>query len=682
MNSRMKGIALMLTLLAALPGVEAAAQWDKDVFSFRGRRALAEGKYATAIENFNILARLDTTDYWTFFFRGIAKYNLGDLRGAKNDFNTSVRLNPVFTNGYHYRAITLSRQGLYDKAFEDYEKAISLRPGEEGLYYSRGVTFFMSRQFDRAVEDFNRYIRKQPRDPSAYLNRGASLLFLCDTTAAVADYDKAIRLDRFDPEGYIRRGRLNASRGRYEDALKDMDQALKLDGENSFALFNRALMRYEVKDYIGAMDDLNGVLEQEPGNALTLYNRALIKAQVGDYEGALEDYDRVVAINPENVLVYFNRAAVFIETGRYQDALEDYDRAIALYPDFAKAYMNRSYVKNLLGRNKSSRDDYETARRKIREYKARNAGEGAGSFADTTKKYSGLIALDADFAKKDFNDEMLQYRDVDVKLRPLYKVSRTDGAGRTEALGRRYENPLLERFLATSGANLAITSEKAANQSGPTASQPDQAKASSSVQEAAPAGLPAAREEFLKALEAYDRKHYTAAMEQYTLAADAAPAKGVESLYKALYLMNRGALRAEMIDFIASIENSVQVLSMDENGQTRARVKDRVDKTYDYSEALADMKEAERIMPDMPYILFNLGNLYTLSASHIEAIDAYTRAIKAYPAMGDAYFNRALVQIYLKDKEKGCMDLSTAGELGVKEAYGIIKKYCEKALTE
>ena len=87
------------------------AQYDKDVFFSRGRHALSEGKYAKAIENFNVLAQLDTADYWNFFFRGIAKYNLGDLRGAKRDFDRSVRINPVFTNGYHYRGITESRFG-------------------------------------------------------------------------------------------------------------------------------------------------------------------------------------------------------------------------------------------------------------------------------------------------------------------------------------------------------------------------------------------------------------------------------------------------------------------------------------------------------------------------------------------------------------------------------------------
>ena len=116
------------------------AQYDKDVFMFRGRQALAEGRYSDAIGQFNILARLDTTDCWIYFYRGIAKYNLGDIRGAQTDFDSSVKINPVFTNGYHFRAITLSRSGKYDEALGDLDTAMKLRPGLVGLYYSRGVT--------------------------------------------------------------------------------------------------------------------------------------------------------------------------------------------------------------------------------------------------------------------------------------------------------------------------------------------------------------------------------------------------------------------------------------------------------------------------------------------------------------------------------------------------------------
>ena len=660
MQNGSKFIAGIVTsVLFFLCADQAQAQWDKDVFSWRGRRALQEGKYASAIENFNILASLDTTDYWTFFFRGIAKYNLGDLRGAQKDFNTSVRLNPVFTNGYHYRAITESRFGRYDEAFQDFERAIELRPGSEGLYYSRGVTYFLSQQFEKAVADFNRYIRKQPKDPSAYLNRGASYLFLGDTTLAFSDYNKAIRLDRFDADGYIRRGRLYAAQGKVVEGIADLDKAIEIDGENTFARFNRALMLYDSHRYNEAMDDLNSVLAKEPGNALTLYNRGLIKAQLGDYAGALDDLDRVVNINPENVLVYFNRASVFIEMGKYQDALDDYDKAIALYPDFAKAYMNRSYVKNLLGRQRSSRDDYNTAMRKIREYKQKNASE-AGSFADTTRKYNSLIALDADFAQKNFDDEVLQYRDVNVQLRPLYKFSLAEKAAENVALVKRYENRNVDRFIGTSQEPIEITNKPIA------------------TVKAAVVAVSDARDAFLAALHDCEGKQFNSALVHYDMAVQEADRSGDQQARRAFYYMNRGVLRAEMIEFIASIENNVQALSMDESGTTRARVKDRVNQNYDYSEALSDLKAAAALAPDVAYIMYDLANLYCLSSDHIAAIKSYTRAIELYPYFGDAYFNRALVQIYLKEKEKGCNDLSVAGQLGVKDAYAVIKKYCEK----
>ena len=81
-----------------------------------------------------------------------------------------------------------------------------------------------------------------------------------------------------------------------------------------------------------------------------------------------------------------------MEMGRWQDALADYNKAIELYPDFAKAYMNRAYVENMLGLKRASKADYETARKKIAEYRSKSA-EGEASFADTTRKYSSLLAL-------------------------------------------------------------------------------------------------------------------------------------------------------------------------------------------------------------------------------------------------------------------------------------------------
>lgn len=634
----------------------ARAQWDKDVLEFRGRLALQDGKYQSAIEQFNILAKLDTNSYWAYFYRGIAKFNLGDLRGAQSDFDHSIRINPIFTNGYHYRAITESRFGEYDLALDDLQRAIELRPGNTGLYFSRGVTYFLSQRFDLAIEDFDKYLRFEKDDPSAYLNRGASYLFLGDTLKALNDYNKAIKLDRFDPEGYIRRARLYAQGNNFELAIEDMNKAIDLDPDNTLAYFNRALMHFEKKNYALAMKDLDKVLEYEPGNALTLYNRSLIKMQLGDLEGALDDMDRVLNINPNNVLAYFNRAACLIELGRLKSALHDYDRAIELYPDFAKAYQNRSYVENLLGMKEQSKADYLTAQKKIQEY---NSSKESGSFADTTRKYNSLISLDAEFAKKDFDDELLQNRDINIKLKPLYRVTFAESRpSERQALKWDYENSAITALVEKSEVPVEIS------------------QANSTV---APAGslfgYSSQRADiyFLKGIKAVQEKQYNIALNEYNLAIEKA-----DDADKAFYLMNRAVLKAEMIDFIASIENSVQTLSMDDQGAAKTRVSDRIDRQYDYSEAIGDLLQADGIKGDIAYIHFNLGNLYTLNSQMVKALEYYDKAISEYPQMGNAYYNRALVLIFIKDREKGCIDLSRAGELGIKDAYRVINKYCKE----
>ena len=236
------------------------------------------------------------------------------------------------------------------------------------------------------------------------------------------------------------------------------------------------------------------------------------------------------------------------------------------------------------------------------------------------------------------------------------------------ALSQGYENPLIVRFELGMPVGVEVRGNNA---------NLDAEQLSEVEREAWKTVSPSSEEYFLRALYEYAGKQYNSALGYYGQAIDSKPDGKVEDLYKAFYHMNRGVLRAEMIEFIASIESNVQVLSMDDSGNTRARVKDQVVRRYDYSDALADMKDALEIVPDIPYLYFNLGNLYCLSSEHVNSIENYNKAIELYPYMGDAYFNRGLVLIYLKDKEKGCIDLSRAGELGVQDAYGVIKKYCE-----
>ena len=59
------------------------------------------------------------------------------------------------------------------------------------------------------------------------------------------------------------------------------------------------------------------------------------------------------------------------------------------------------------------------------------------------------------------------------------------------------------------------------------------------------------------------------------------------------------------------------------------------------------------------------------------AIEYYNLVIVADSEFKEAYYNRGLTYIYLKEKENGCMDMSKAGELGIESAYQVIARFCD-----
>ena len=57
-----------------------------------------------------------------------------------------------------------------------------------------------------------------------------------------------------------------------------------------------------------------------------------------------------------------------------------------------------------------------------------------------------------------------------------------------------------------------------------------------------------------------------------------------------------------------------------------------------------------------------------------EAIAGFTRVIEINDTFAEAYFNRGLLKLLADDSHSAIPDLSKAGELGIFQAYNIIKK--------
>lgn len=74
-------------------------------------------------------------------------------------------------------------------------------------------------------------------------------------------------------------------------------------------------------------------------------------------------------------------------------------------------------------------------------------------------------------------------------------------------------------------------------------------------------------------------------------------------------------------------------------------------------------------------MLYDRAAIYAAQKDYVHAIDDYTAAIRLNPNFAEAYYNRGLTRIFAGNTAEGLSDLSKAGELGLYDAYSIIKKY-------
>ena len=638
--------------VALLCGIKAHAQYNREYFFWMGRSSMMNNDYQEAIRTLNTLLRFDEDAFEGYFLRGIAKYNLDDLLGAEADFSA-----------YTYRAITRSRLGNYDDALRDFREAIELRPDLPSPYYSRGVTRLLNQQFKEAIEDFDKFIRQENKVADAFICRGLSYLHLKDTTRAYENFNTAIRTNRENPNGYNRRGGLYLQQERYKDAEADFNKAIACDSTYLLSYFNRALVYNATNRPMQALADFDKVIQLDSTNSLTYFNRAMLRTQIGDYNRALEDYDKVALYSPNNVLVYYNRAGVYAQLGEIEQAVADYTSAIKLYPDFANAYIYRGRLREYLNDPQGARADRAVAQKKIAEYRSRLSDSTYSIYADTTQRFDRLLSFDSKFAGGSF-DRITGHNGgrEEMRLLPLFKFTLMHADSvpavkpyhlqRVEDFRKRIDNDLLT--LSCRESNIPADSLVLLDKQ--------------YVQELN-ASNPSWTVLFERGVTQSLIKQYTNSVNTYSAAIELNPSNPF------LYL-NRSTTRAEMIDFISSIDNSYQRITIDSDPANRLNNNSK--RTYSYDEAVADLNKAVKLYPDFAYAYYNRANLLALSGSLPEAFEDYTKAIELNPAFAEAYYNRGIIQIFMKDTRKGCLDISKAGELGILEAYEVLKRYAQQ----
>lgn len=638
-------------------------------YIYVGRNEIARHNFTTAIGIFNTIIKVKPNHYEAYFYRGVAKFRLDDYRGALTDLNNSLELNAYNPEVFLYRGIVKDLLYDYYSALEDFNTGVELNPNHIYMYFNRGITRLKLKSYISAVKDFTSVIKLKPDFIAAYINRGIARDQLLERDAAVADFSTAIRLNPFSSEAYSRRGMVRALRKEYDLAIDDLNESIKLDPANSLSYYFRASVKYDMKDLDGTISDYDEVIRLDPENALTYYNRAIIKSQLGDYYSAIEDYDEVSKLNPNNVFVYYNRGLVKYETENYNEAIEDFSKAIEIYPDFAKSYMARGSAKRAIGDINGAIADNNTAINKVNIYKSQNGNKNQLSFADTTRNFKEIIALNSDFGKKmtgnKIIDGRIQDREVEIELEPCFRFT-TSTTDSMVMKNNSYIIPELEMLNKNLQNNLKLLL------SGNTVhfDTTDINRKIGILDSADISGTSPDIYHLFKSVISSKGKNYNTAIIESDKSIFYQPSY-------APYYFNRANIRLEMIEFIASIDNTSNYLSITGDNKEEKKPDDG-NEQFNYELVIADYEKCILLDPDFAFAYFNLANVKCLSRDFESAVEYYNYATDKMPDLAEAYFNRGLTLIYLNKKKEACIDLGKAGELGLYNAYSVIRKYCNE----
>jgi tetratricopeptide (TPR) repeat protein len=655
----------------------AAAQINTDRVLNIGRNALYFEDYVLSIQYFNQVVRAKPHLAEPYFYRAVAKYNLDDFKGAENDATLCLSRNQFLVHAYELRGAARQNMDDYAGAIEDYRKGLEFNPENRQLLFNKAIAQLQRKDYDDAEQDIDLLIKYHPNYVKAFLLRSSLHLEKKDTLAAMQDVELLMAKDKYFAPAYDQRAILHFYRGAYDDALADLNEAIRLEAKNPEYYIRRGLVRYYLNDLRGAMADYDVSVSMNDRNLVAHFNRGLLRAQVGDDNRAIEDFDAVLLHDPDNYQALYNRGLLREQTGDLRGALEDLDRVQAQYPDFAALYYARSEIKKRLRDFRGAEKDYRLAldlQQKDSNADSNNDGDRTREASDKTiEKFNRLVVYDkTEEEKARYANEIrgrVQDRQVNVNVQELFVITyyeKQDDVARAkyydkslEDLNRRWLFPL--KMIVTN-AEAPLTDEQAA-------AHFRSIDDFSSRIDRNPNDV---RAYFGRGMDFMVLQDLSSALDDYSKAIALDP-------NLSLGYFNRAIVRYKQLQ-ISDNAAGVSILPGNDADATSPNLDSRPappkdsKRMYEYELILRDYDRVIKLNPSFAFAYFNRGNLRAAQKDFTSAIADYTEAIRVEPELAEAYFNRGLIRLFRGDRVRGLADLSKAGELGIANAYGIIKR--------
>ena len=666
----MKKLIFILLFLFQIFSLKAQLNTDKLINV--GANALYFKDYVLAIQYFNQVIKAKPFLDRPYLYRAIAKINLEDYVGALTDLETVIEKNEFIPMAYYARGFVYNRLQKYELAEQDFTKALYLSPENTTYLIARLESFDYQKKYEEELRDLDFLIGKLGSAPELSLEKGRVLVLSGDTIGAFNTMDKLVQKDSTNADAWGGRALINIFLNKNDSALHDYNEAIKRNSNNPSHFINRGNLLYEKHNYLACLRDYDKAISLAPTNEQALFNRSLLRYEIGDYNNAITDLNKVIEINPQLYEAIYQRAIVNQQLGNFSKSIDDFTKIIERYPDFVPAYNARAFAYGVLGNRKASYNDTQKAI-KIEENHRKNKDKEKPQQPDIEAKiaqdkssvssWSKLFASSQSEAEDDsrYKNNILrgnvQNRNAEAEMQNDFVLSPYQKAEIVQET--KFFFPLLNEFNRRNQKDMSlkfVNDEVALTNAlinyhfkmiNDISAKIDKESKNPDLY-------------FLRGINNALVQDFNSAIEDFSTA--------ILNGADALAYFCRAAIRQKQL------EVSIAGLLAEQKNELQTAIVADKKFAYDYEMIFRDYNKAIELSPDFCFAWFNRANLLCSLKDYKSAISSFTNAIAINPDFAEAYFNRALTYIYIGETEKGIADLSKAGELGIYQAYNLLKK--------
>jgi tetratricopeptide (TPR) repeat protein len=326
----------------------------------RGQKALTEGRYSAAEQDFDQLLRMGMRSAETYANLGVVYMRTNRPDAAIRALDRAKKLAPTAPGIDLDLGLVYFKQHEFKKAAPHFKEVISADPGNTQARYLKGMSDFMTDDFAAAVDALAPIVDRERDDLEYLFMLGISYGMLKRTDDSRQVFEHLVEAGGDTPHLHLLLGKAYMALGQQEKAKSELERAIV--GEPlPYAHYYLGVLYKQLGNTDSAAAEFTKEIEVAPDNPWAYKDLSAIKLDQADLRGAMAILEKGIARNPDTPDLLAALGKAYLQVPNAERAIQDLRRAIALDSKNSSYHyqLGRAYLK--AGRGQEARAEMARA---------------------------------------------------------------------------------------------------------------------------------------------------------------------------------------------------------------------------------------------------------------------------------------------------------------------------------